>query len=67
AEIAEGVLQYSAFSMQRGKGIKNKRDGICYNNVLGTYTHIHALGSPEWAQGLIGCADKYRLSREGKT
>ncbi len=58
--IAEGALQYSAFSMQRGKGIKDKRDGICYNNVLGTYTHIHALGSPEWAYGLINCALKYK-------
>ncbi len=58
--IAEGALQYSAFSMQRGKGIKDKRDGICFNNVLGTYTHIHALGSPEWASGLINCAVKYK-------
>ena len=62
--IAEGALQYSAFSMQRGKGIKDKRDGICYNNVLGTYTHIHALGSPEWASGLINCALKYKKDRE---
>lgn len=59
AGIAEGALQRSAFSMQRGKGIKDKRDGICYKNVLGTYTHIHALGSPEWASGLINCALKY--------
>ena len=60
AGIAEEALQYSAFSMQRGKGIKDKRDGICFNNVLGTYTHIHALGSPEWASGLINCALKYK-------
>ncbi len=58
--IAEEALQHSAFSMQRGRGIKDKRDGICYNNVLGTYTHVHALGSPEWASGLINCAVKYR-------
>ena len=64
AGIAEGALEHSAFSMKRGKGIKDKRDGICRNNVLGTYTHVHALGSPEWASGLIACADKYRLSRE---
>jgi len=60
AGIAEEALRYSAFSMQRGKGIRDKRDGICYNNVLGTYTHIHALGSPEWASGLINCAKKYK-------
>ena len=62
--IAERTLQSSAFSMQRGKGIKDKRDGICVNNVLGTYTHIHALGSPEWASGLINCALKYKKDRE---
>ncbi|MBF0506221.1 MAG: hydrogenobyrinic acid a,c-diamide synthase (glutamine-hydrolyzing) [Nitrospirae bacterium] len=50
----------TAFAMRRGKGIKDKRDGICYKNVLATYTHVHALGSPEWAIGLIRCADKYR-------
>jgi len=66
AGIAEGALQYSAFSMQRGKGIKNKRDGICFNNVLGTYTHVHALGSPEWASGLIKCALKYKEQKINK-
>ncbi len=63
AGITEQALQYSAFSMQRGKGIKDKRDGICFNNVLGTYTHVHALGSPEWASGLINCALKYKKDK----
>ncbi len=50
----------TAFSMKRGQGIADKRDGICYKNVLGTYTHIHALGSPEWVRGLIGVAKEYK-------
>jgi cobyrinic acid a,c-diamide synthase len=41
------------FTMKRGEGIMDKLDGIQYRNVLATYTHIHALGSPEWADGLI--------------
>jgi len=49
-----------AFSMKRGRGIAEKRDGICYKNVLGTYTHIHALGSPEWGRGLIAKAKEYK-------
>jgi cobyrinic acid a,c-diamide synthase len=49
-----------AFSMKRGRGIADKRDGICYKNVLGTYTHIHALGSPEWGRGLIAKAKEYK-------
>ncbi len=29
------------------------RDGLCYKNVLATYSHIHALGCEGWAEGLI--------------
>ena len=50
----------TAFKMNRGQGIAAKRDGICYRNVLGTYTHIHALGSPEWVSGLINMAKEYK-------
>ena len=41
------------FSMERGKGIKDKKDGFCKNNVFATYTHIHALGTPSWADALV--------------
>jgi cobyrinic acid a,c-diamide synthase len=53
------VLQWSGaekdlvFRMQRGVGITRDKDGICYKNVLATYTHIHALGTPHWAQALV--------------
>ena len=42
-----------AFKMERGKGILEKKDGFFKNNTFGTYTHIHALGSPSWAPSLI--------------
>jgi cobyrinic acid a,c-diamide synthase len=42
-----------AFRMKRGEGIINGMDGLCYKNVLATYTHIHALGTPEWVDGMI--------------
>jgi len=45
-----------AFNMQRGRGIVDNRDGICYKNVLAAYTHLHAIGSPEWADGMVRCA-----------
>ncbi len=48
------------FSMQRGTGFIHGRDGVCYKNVLGTYTHLHALGTPSWAGALVGNARKYR-------
>ncbi|HMK43781.1 MAG TPA: cobyrinate a,c-diamide synthase, partial [Dissulfurispiraceae bacterium] len=40
-----------AFRMRRGEGIFEGRDGLCYKNVLATYTHVHALGTPLWAEG----------------
>jgi cobyrinic acid a,c-diamide synthase len=50
------------FRMQRGVGITSDRDGICYKNVLATYTHIHARGNPNWAPALIRNAVAYRNS-----
>jgi cobyrinic acid a,c-diamide synthase len=42
-----------AFAMKRGSGILDGKDGVCYKNVLATYSHVHATGTPEWAEGLI--------------
>jgi len=47
------------FSMKRGAGFHNGRDGILYKNVLATYTHIHALGMPAWAGALVSQARFY--------
>ena len=41
------------FHMKRGVGIAGDRDGILYNNVLATYTHLHAVGTPQWAKALV--------------
>ena len=49
-----------AFNMKRGKGIVDNRDGICYKNVLASYTHLHAGGAPEWADGMIRCAIEHK-------
>jgi len=52
------------FHMKRGVGIHKDRDGIVYKNVLATYTHVHALGTPGWAGALIRNAVKYNNSRK---
>jgi cobyrinic acid a,c-diamide synthase len=52
-----------AFDVKRGKGIVDNRDGMCYKNVLAAYTHLHALGSPEWADGIMAAARAYRQAR----
>lgn len=52
-------LPETAFGVQRGVGIDGKTDGVIYKNVLAAYTHVHALGTPEWAQGLVNKAREY--------
>lgn len=58
--LSEKENVYTAFKMKRGMGIKDKMDGICYKNVMGTYTHVHAFGSAEWATGLINMAREFK-------
>jgi len=51
--LPEGEGVHFAFRVKRGAGIKENQDGLCYRNTLATYSHIHALGCEEWADGLI--------------
>ena len=43
----------TAYRLERGNGLGDGRDGLVYRNVLASYTHLHAAGSPGWAQGLV--------------
>ena len=54
-----------AFKMRRGAGLIDKRDGACYKNVLATYTHIHALGTPHWADAVVRAANSYKNKTPG--
>ncbi len=56
-----------AFQMKRGQGFNENRDGLCIYNVLATYTHIHALGAPEWARALVSNAVTYNLTRKSRS
>jgi len=56
-----------AFAVRRGIGILDGKDGVCYKNVLATYTHIHAIGSPEWAEGLVQRALAHRRGDPART
>jgi cobyrinic acid a,c-diamide synthase len=48
-----------AYRLTRGSGLGGGRDGLVYRNVLASFTHLHAAGSPGWAEGLVAraCAD----------
>jgi cobyrinic acid a,c-diamide synthase len=51
-----------AFEVLRGTGLDNKHDGIVYKNVLASYAHLHALGSPGWAEGFISFVENTGFS-----
>ena len=44
------------YKVLRGKGIFGDRGGLIHKNVLGTYHHVHALGTPEWAPAMLKAA-----------
>jgi len=62
-EIDKGGQSYLAFKMLRGVGIVDKMDALCYKNVFATYTHIHVLGTPQWADGMINAALKNLVNK----
>jgi len=53
-----------AYYMQRGAGINSTEDGLVYKNVLACYTHLHALGTPQWAEAMVGKAREYRKRKQ---
>jgi cobyrinic acid a,c-diamide synthase len=49
----QGSADQLVLKMVRGHGFINGRDGLTYKNVLALYTHVHADGTPEWADNFI--------------
>lgn len=41
------------YRVTRGSGVDGRHDGIVHKNVLASYTHLHSLGSPGWAEGFV--------------
>jgi cobyrinic acid a,c-diamide synthase len=55
--IAAGAqLPETVLSVERGVGLGQGRDGLAVGNVVATYLHLHALGTPEWAPALVRAA-----------
>ena len=55
-----GAAKDLVFGMKRGTGFIDNKDGVRYKNVLATYTHLHALGSPAWAEAVVRNAIAYK-------
>ncbi len=51
----------TACEVKRGTGCSNGRDALLVNNVWASYTHLHAVATPEWVQGLLAAAAKFAV------
>jgi len=58
--IQPGKEVRTVFRVQRGRGFDGSVDGLCRKNLLGLYTHIHAIGTPVWAESFVRKAVEFR-------
>ncbi len=49
-----------AFKLEKGHGVVAGWDGLCYKNVLATYSHLHAAGNEMWARSVAGAAESFK-------
>ena len=46
----------TACAVQRGAGCGAGRDAVVSQNVWASYTHLHALATPEWGAAMLNAA-----------
>jgi cobyrinic acid a,c-diamide synthase len=49
--------------LRRGQGIGRGRDGVAVGNVWASYLHLHALGTPAWAERFTTLARAWQRGR----
>lgn len=49
----------AACAVRRGAGALPGRDGLVRGNVWASYTHLHALATPEWVNSLLSVASDF--------
>ena len=54
--LDDGGRVPTVLSLDRGVGVGGGRDGLQVGRTVATYTHLHALGTPSWAEGLVDAA-----------
>jgi hypothetical protein len=59
----DGTDVATVLNLERGTGVGHGRDGVLVGNVIATYTHLHALGTPSWADRFVRAAGDGTLSR----
>ena len=53
----------TACAVARGAGCFSGRDSVVFRNVMASYTHLHALATPEWATGILTAARSFAHSQ----
>ena len=53
----------TAMALERGHGVSGGRDGVVSGSVFASYIHVHAGGSPAWADGLAAAARRHAGGR----
>jgi cobyrinic acid a,c-diamide synthase len=61
-----GDVPDCACAVVRGTGCGAGRDAIVVDRVWASYTHLHAAGVPEWANGMVRAARAYRAQPGGE-
>lgn len=61
--VPEGHEIQTACAVTRGTGCLPGRDGVVVNRTFASYTHLHALATPEWAVGLVTAARRFAEQR----
>ncbi len=57
SHVNRTTLPYQTIlAIDRGVGVGDGRDGVQIARAVATYTHLHALGTPEWAPAMIRAA-----------
>jgi cobyrinic acid a,c-diamide synthase len=54
------------YRVRRGHGIDGHVDGFFYKNLLASYTHLHALGVPQWAPAFVALAKEFKRQAKVK-
>jgi cobyrinic acid a,c-diamide synthase len=54
--VSSGPLPPTACAVKRGVGCGGGRDGVLVHRVWASYTHLHALATPEFVKGMIAAA-----------
>ena len=55
----------TAVSLVKGRGVGHARDAVVRGRVWASYLHLHALGTPTWADGLVAAAAASRQAAWG--